>query len=113
MRRQRTEGRIKSKIRTLLLAEGFDVTLFWEQQGDYRIHKYQWDLACWGCHVTPTREFPHAAKGYTVDMACWSTMTECAKFGLTVEYHDRDGWEIESKRDDVGYDNMQKALEVG
>jgi hypothetical protein len=110
-RRNREEGRIKTKIRALLLAEGFEVTLFWEQHGDYRIHKYQWDLACWGCHVIPTKDFPHAAKGFLIDMACWETMTDCARFGLTVDFEDRDGWTINSKRDEVGYDNMMVALE--
>jgi hypothetical protein len=94
MRRRNTEGRIKAKIRALMLEAGWDVTLFWEQHGDYRIRKYQWDLACWGCHAKPTRDFPRALKGFEVAMACWSTMSDCARFGLNVEFLDRDGWEI-------------------
>ena len=33
-------------------------------------------------------------KGFTRDMACWSTMTECVRRGLTVDFQGRDGWEI-------------------
>ncbi len=95
MRRQTNEGRIKIKIRSLMLEAGWDVTFFWEQHGDYRIHKYQWDLACWGCTAIPTRNFPHAAKGFPVSMACWGTMGQCARFGINVEYLDRDGWSID------------------
>lgn len=80
-----------------MLEAGWDVTLWWEQHGDYRIHKYQWDLACWGCHAIPMRDFPRAHKGFEHDMACWATMSECAKSGLTVEFHERDGWQIDPK----------------
>jgi hypothetical protein len=95
MRRRKTdEGRIKTKVRSLMLEAGWDVISWWEQHGDYRIHKYQWDLACWGCVAVPVRDFPHAAKGYSKDMACWSRMSDCARFGVKVEFLDRDGWEI-------------------
>lgn len=67
MRRRREEGRIKIKIRSLMLDSGWDIVLWREQQGDYRIHKYHWDLACWGCHAKATRDFPHAPKGFVVD----------------------------------------------
>lgn len=112
MRRRNEEGRIKTKVRSLLLEAGFEVVLWWEQHGDYRIHKYYWDLACWGCHVIPIRDFPRATKGYKIDMVCWATMTECAKYGLTVEYMDRDGWEIIPKTEDIAYDNVLTALDA-
>lgn len=85
--------RIKTKIRSTMLEAGWDVTAFWEhartrlrRHGDYR--------ACWGCTAIPTRDFSHAAKGFPVSMACWGTMRQCARFGISVKYFDRDGWSI-------------------
>lgn len=95
MRRTRGEGRIKTKVRALLLAQGWDVLTFWEQHGDYRIHKYQWDVACWGCDARPTdgRVERESASNLAVQMACWVTMGACCK-GLRVDFMGRDGWEI-------------------
>lgn len=115
MRRQiHHEGRIKTKIRALMLAQGWEILTWWEQQGDYRIHKYHWDLACWGCTAkrvdgTVARE---SMSNGAVQMACWTTMGECAKFGLQVNFDSREGWQIDPLTEEIAYDNMLAATEV-
>ncbi len=113
-RRRGDEGRIKAKVRALMLAEGWEILTWWEQHGDYRIHKYHWDVACWGCTafaVDGKMQRESAANG-SVQMACWSTMGECAKFGLSVNFDRREGWQINPKTEEIAYDNMQAALGV-
>ncbi len=98
-----SEGRIKIRLRKLLLAEGFIVDHFWEQHGNHRIHKYEHDLACWGASAS--------YKNVPVAIASWDTMSDCVKFGVSA-FRDRGGsWEVSSLREDAAYDNMQKALE--
>jgi hypothetical protein len=84
------EGRLKTKLRALLLCEGFDCDFFWEQQGYFRIHGVECDIASWGVYAW--------FAGQPVSLHCWETMTECVKYGITVSPYDSGDYVVISKK---------------
>ncbi len=95
-RRFSHEGRVKLKVRSLMLDAGWDVISFWEQHGDYRIHGRQWDVVSWVCHARPIDDSlkPDMTSSRGVLLSCWHTMGECAKRGICIDFDSREGWQI-------------------
>lgn len=104
----RGNGTARSKLRTMLktaLRQHFpespeiivELEDFWIQQGAYR--HATWDLARWGCYP---RMWLHGGR-VTLSIYSWDTMTECARRGIELLHHDRDGsWEFEVSVHDPG-----------
>lgn len=85
MRVREGEGRTAVKLRGMLTealaartgAEVLDMRL-WTQPGDYR--KARWDLARWGADA----ELDRRTYRQKVALYSWSTMTECARHGISI-----------------------------
>ena len=70
----------RAKIEAMLADLGFIVIRdLWVQSGGYR----SWDLARWGGWA-----WKGAMYGPEVSIHCWSTMTECARTGITIQESD-------------------------
>lgn len=68
-------SRTGDKLKKLLRAEGFEVTLLTPAQGYWRSSPFA-DCYRWKALAMH--------KGVQVALGCWETMTECARNGVTV-----------------------------
>lgn len=88
-RRSNKVGRVREKLAALLLAEGIDIDprdLSW-QDGAYAT--VQWDCAKWfGDGKSVGRS--DCPDGFSVRISSWSTMTECARYGIDLSHDSRD-----------------------
>ena len=77
------KGRIATKLRGLLEAEGFDVAFLTPAAGYWRSNRmadvYRWEGR--GNAIT-VKGLP---RGMPVSFGCWDTMTECARQGIHIE----------------------------
>jgi hypothetical protein len=88
----------REKLVELLSHLGFEVHLedIWEQSGDYR--KNRWGGARWGAHNVQRDN-----DVLKVQLCSWDTMTQCVRYGITVERGPLPGpspweWEVTARR---------------
>lgn len=72
------DGPVAHKLRELLSAQGFRVTLLMPVSGHWK--KRSTDVYRWQAHAV--------FEGREVNLSCWDTMTECVRRGITVDPED-------------------------
>lgn len=88
-RRTNEIGRVREKLAALLLAEGIDIDpydLRWQDGAYATVH---WDCCKWyGEGKSIGRA--DCPDGFSVHVSSWSTMTECARYGIELSHDERD-----------------------
>lgn len=101
---QKSKGRIKQKLLTILNAAGLpikDTDDFWIQEGFYRSRYH--DLARWGAKWT----VGHSQIFNTC--ASWDTMTDCVQYGVLIS--DDGEYEVSANMTQHDKSSQQKILE--
>lgn len=103
MKRRKTgPGRVQKKLAEMLRDLGFIIEDdgFAISEGHWRIYRIQEDCARWNTIYMKVgtaeifdecgnkQVFPYA--DYPVSAVCYDTMSECIRYGFTVDYHSRD-----------------------
>ena len=83
---------VNTKLAALLKSEGIyvDPRDFWVQEGFYRTQ----DCARWGVvgkWINPTS----TQNTGMLQVFCWDTMTNCVRYGITVDEGKKDVWQVE------------------
>lgn len=85
MNQRRGPGKIKRKLALLLLAQGYQVdpSELYDQKGAWRTDD-RLDVCCWEAALR------RVSDGYVFAVQCWFTMTQCVRYGVTVNVKDGD-----------------------